>query len=354
MKKLICTEPHVAKIAEYEDRPLGSDEVRVKVDFASPKHGTEMADFAGKTPFIDGKFDAEWQIFVERGKDEPRGIIYGDLPLGNMFVGHIIECGEDVKEFKVGDRVSSYGPIKETQIVKAVNNYKLRKMKETDSALNAVCYDPAQFALGAIRDGNVRPGDDVAVFGLGAIGLIGVQIAAKLGARVIAFDPIERRREVALKCGAYAAFDSTKVDAGLKIKELTNKRGADVIFESSGNVYALQSAFKGLAYGGTIAYGAFAKPFPAGLWLGEEAHFNNAKVVFTRACSEPNPDYPRWNRKRIEDVCWDMLMNGYLDCSDIIYPIVDFAQSDKAFCHYVDQHPEESIKLGVTFNKENY
>lgn len=353
MKKLVCTEPHVAVLKDYEDRVINPDEVRVKVNFASPKHGTEMADFAGKTPFIDGKFDPEWQVFMERGKDEPRGVIYGDMPLGNMFVGHIIECGKDVTQFKVGDRVCSYGPIKETEIVKAVNNYKLRKMKETDSALNAVCYDPAQFALGAIRDGNVRPGDNVAVFGLGAIGLIGVQIASKLGARVIAFDPIERRRDVALKLGAIAAFDSTNVDAGMKIKELTDKRGADVIFESSGSMYALQAAFKGLAYGGTISYGAFAKPFPAGLWLGEEAHFNNAKVVFTRACSEPNPDYPRWNRHRIEDVCWDMLMSGYLDCSDIIYPIVNFNSSAEAFCHYVDKCPAESIKLGVTFEKEN-
>lgn len=349
MRKLICTEPHQAKIAEYEDRKILPNEVKVKVDFASPKHGTEMADFAGKTPFINGKFDPEWQIFVEREKDEPRGIIYGDLPLGNMFVGHIIECGSDVTDYKVGDRVSSYGSIRETQIVNAVNNYKLRKMSESDSALNAVCYDPAQFALGAIRDGNVRPGDDVAVFGLGAIGLIAVQMAVKLGAHVIAFDPIETRRNVALKFGAIATLDSTKCDAGLEIKKLTNKRGADVVFESSGNVFALQAAFKGLAYGGTICYGAFAKPFPAGLWLGEEAHFNNARVIFTRACSEPNPDYPRWNRHRIEDTCWEMLMNGYLDCQDIIYPIVDFNNSAEAFCHYVDKCPNESIKLGVKF-----
>ena len=37
-------------------------------------------------------------------------------------------------------------PIKETQIVNAVDNYKLRKMSKEASAKNAVCYDPAQFA----------------------------------------------------------------------------------------------------------------------------------------------------------------------------------------------------------------
>ena len=200
MKKLVATAPREAKLVEYEDRPIASDEVKVKVEFAAPKHGTELADFRGTTPFIDGKFDDEWRMFVQRDKDEPRGIVFGDLPLGNMFVGTIIEAGADVTEYKVGDRVCSYGQIKETQIVKAVNNYKLRKMKPTDSAANAVCYDPAQFALASVRDAEVRPGDCVAVIGLGAIGLIALQLAVKAGAAVvIGVDPIEHRREVAKK-----------------------------------------------------------------------------------------------------------------------------------------------------------
>ena len=115
---------------------------------------------------------------------------------------------------------------------------------------------------------------------------------------------------------------------------------------------ALQSALKGLAYGGTIAYLAFAKPFPAGLWLGQEAHYNYGKIVFSRACSEPNPDYPRWNRKRIEDVVWDMLMSGYLDCSEIIDPVVKFEDSAEGICTYMDKEQEKSIKMGVTFGGE--
>lgn len=44
---------------------------------------------------------------------------------------------------------------------------------------NAVCYDPAQFALGGIREAHVRAGDAVAIFGLGAIGQIAIQLAKK-------------------------------------------------------------------------------------------------------------------------------------------------------------------------------
>lgn len=350
MKKLVAAEPRVAKLKEYEDRPIEKNEVKVKVEFASPKHGTELADYRGTTPFIDGKFDEEWKIFIEREKEEPRGIEFGDLPLGNMFVGIIIEAGGDVTEYQVGDRVCSYGPIKETQIVNAVNNYKLRKMAPDASAKNAVCYDPAQFALGAIRDANVRPGDNVAVIGLGAIGQLAIQMAAKIGAStVIGIDPIACRREIAEKYGAHYTLDPTAEDAGYEMKRLTGKLGADVIIETSGSVHALQSALKGLAYGGTIAYAAFAKPFPAGLWLGQEAHYNYGKIIFSRACSEPNPEYPRWSRKRIENVVWEMLMNGYLNCEDIIYPVVAFEDSEEGFCNYVDRNPQDSIKMGVQF-----
>lgn len=352
MKKLVATAPRVAELKDYEDRPIKANEAKVKVEFAAPKHGTELADFRDVTPFKDGKFDEEWRVFKERAADEPRGIEFGDLPLGNMFVGTITEIGADVTEYAVGDRVCSDGPIKETQIVNAVDNYKLRKMSKDASAKNAVCYDPAQFALAGVRDANVRPGDNVVVVGLGAIGMIALQMCVKLGAAVvIGVDPIEKRRNVALKLGADYVLDSTACDAGLEIKRLTDKMGADAIIETSGNVHALQASIKGLAYNGTIAYVAFAKPFPAGLWLGQEGHFNQGKIVFSRACSEPLPEYPRWTRKRIEDVVWNMLMSGYLNCEDIIDPIVPFEESAEGFMKYVDQDPELSIKMGVTFDK---
>ncbi|WP_320965767.1 hypothetical protein [Hungatella effluvii] len=66
MKKLVAAAPRVAELKDYEDRPIQSNEVRVKVEFAAPKHGTELADFRGTTPFIDGKFDNDWKVFVDR------------------------------------------------------------------------------------------------------------------------------------------------------------------------------------------------------------------------------------------------------------------------------------------------
>lgn len=349
MKKLIATAPRVAALVEYEDRPVAAGEVKIQVRFGAPKHGTEVVDFRAASPFIDEEFNSEWQLFRPRPEGTARGIEFGKFQLGNMVVGDIVEVGKDVTEYRIGERVCTYGPLQEAVIVNGINNYKLRKMPQGALWQNAVCYDPAQFAMSGVRDASVRVGDVVVVIGLGAIGQIAIQLAKKAGAAlVIGVDPIAHRCDIARRHGADVCLNPIGTDVGLEIKTLSGKQGADSIIETSGHSDALQSALRGLAYGGTISYVAFAKPFTS-LNFGREAHFNNAKIVFSRACSEPNPDYPRWNRKRIEDTCWTLLMNGYLNCEDLIDPIVSFASSPESYMKYVDQHPELSIKMGVTF-----
>jgi threonine dehydrogenase-like Zn-dependent dehydrogenase len=352
MKKLVAVKPREAALLEYEDRSVQPHEVKIEVEFASPKHGTEVIDFRGQTPFMDENFSEEWRMFMPREEGAEKGIVFGEFQLGNMVVGKIIQAGSEVVDYQVGETVCTYGPIMETVIVNGIDNHRLRKMPEGAKWQNAVCYDPAQFALSGVRDANVRAGDYVVVVGLGAIGQIAIQLAKKAGASiVVGVDPLNHRRDIALRNGADVCFDPISCDVGFEVKKLTNKLGADSIIETSGNAAALQAALRGIAYGGIISYVAFTKPFPEGLNFGREAHFNNAKIVFSRAASEPNPDYPRWNRKRIEDTCWELLMDGYINCEDIIDPIVTFENSAEAYMEYVDQHPELSIKMGIEYKK---
>ena len=351
MKQLVATAPRQLELLNYEDRIITDDEIRVKVLYASPKHGSEIADFRGLSPFIKENYDQEWQLFLPRKEgDESGNVAFGKWNVGNMIVGEIIEKGKAVTAFEIGERICTYGGIRETHIITTVNNHRLRKLPAGVPWQNAVCYDPAQFALGGIRDGNVRPGDFIAVFGLGAIGQIAVQIAKKIGTSlVIAIDPIAMRRQIALKHGADYVLDPINTDVGLELKKLSDKKGMDVIIETSGSKDALQACFRGIAYGGIISYVAWPKEFGAGLNLGREAHYNNAKLIFSRVASEPLPDYPRWNRKRIEETVWQFIVNKYIDCTDIIYPVVSFENSAEAYIENVDQHPERSIKLGIEF-----
>jgi len=349
-RMLVATAPGKAEIVEYRDRKIAANEVMVEVEFASPKHGSEIADFRGESPLIDERYDDDWKLLLPRSPDQRKGVEFGSWNLGNMWVGKIVVKGVDVKDYGVGERVCSYGGIRETHIVNALGNHRLLRVPKAVSWKSAVCYDPAQFALSGIRDGNVRPGDHVAVIGLGAIGLLAVQLAKKIGASpVIAVDPIEVRREAALNSGADFALDPKACDVGLEIKRLTVKSGADCIIETSGAPSALQSALRGLAHGGTISYVAWAKEFRGGINFGREAHYNYGRLIFSRAASEPGPDYPRWNRKRVEIVCWEMICKGSIRGDEIVSPVVSFEESAEAYCKYVDTSPELSVKLGVAF-----
>ena len=44
-----------------------------------------------------------------------------------------------------------------------------------------------------------------------------------------------------------------------------------------------------------------------------------------------------------------MLTTGYLNCEDIIYPVVPFEESDKDYVKYIVDEPQLSIKMGVKF-----
>jgi threonine dehydrogenase-like Zn-dependent dehydrogenase len=349
-RRLVAVAPGKAALVDYEEAEVGPDQVKVKVQYASPKHGTEVSFFRGEDPFVADLFDEDWRLFLQR---EPGGreAENGEGPaLGNQWVGVVVEKGDHVGRFRVGDRVCGYGSIRETQILDVADNPFLLEVPDTMPWKSALCFDPAQFALGGIRDGHVRLGDRVAIFGLGAIGAIAAQMAKVAGAAYVAvIDPIEKRRRAAIDSGADAAFDPLHEDVGLELKKATGRAGVDVAVETSGNEQALQQALRGLAYGGSIAFVGWARAFSGTLDLGKEAHFNNAVRIFSRASSEPNRDHPRWDRRRIASSCWSMLASGAIDCEKIIAPVVSFDEAPDAYEEYVDRNPQKSVKLGIAF-----
>ncbi|HHT73300.1 MAG TPA: zinc-binding alcohol dehydrogenase [Firmicutes bacterium] len=342
--ELIAVQPRTAEFRTYsDDFELQENQVQIKALYGSPKHGTELNMYRGTNPFQEKTYDSHWQIFRETDAHTspfPMG-------LGNMFVGAVTALGSQVADIRVGDRVAGYGNLRETHTVRADDVW---KMPEGMAWQAALCFDPAQYALQGLRDSMIRFGDTTAVFGLGAIGLLAVAMAKLGGAHlVVGVDPIAKRRETALELGADIVLDPKAVDVGLEIKKATNRRGVDCVIETSGTAHALHQAIRGTAFGGRVSMVGWYNQGLAGLNFGEEAHFNIPELVFSRAASEPSRDYPRWTRDRIKQVCWDVLASGKIPCEKIIDPVVSFCEADSAYAYYVDQHPEESIKLGVVF-----
>ncbi|MBM3234893.1 zinc-binding alcohol dehydrogenase [Candidatus Poribacteria bacterium] len=341
--ELVAIEQHKPILREYADSPLAPNQVRFKPAFAAAKHGTELGLYKGLSVDVRQRYDGEWQMFFpEAGRN-----IF-PVGLGNMAVGVVAEVGSSVKKFKPSDRVFCHTNFRQT-VTRNEDNADLRHLPEGMSWKAAVCIDPAEFALGAVRDGHVRVGDAVAVFGLGAIGLFIVQFARMQGAEVVfGVDPINLRREVAMKIGADAVFDPNACDASYEIKKATNKRGADVNFEVSGNYNALHHAIRSVAFGGNVVAVAVYKEAKGGLELGAEWHINRPHLISSRACSDPNRDHPRWNDSRIIDTCFRFLRDGKLQTADIVQPVVPFKDSVEAYIA-ISEHPERSIKLGVEF-----
>jgi len=113
----------------------------------------------------------------------------------------------------------------------------------------------------AVNAAKVRPGESVVVYGLGGVGLAALLGALASGAQpVIAVDPVEAKRKIALDLGAAAAVAPD--DAAATVKALT-ARGADVAIETVGKAAVLAEAYRVTRRGGrTVTVGL---PNPAEL-----------------------------------------------------------------------------------------
>lgn len=105
----------------------------------------------------------------------------------------------------------------------------------TDPELAALA-EPLACCLHGIDRVGIRPGENVLVIGGGTIGQIMLQLARLAGAaKVVLSEPVEIRRELAVRLGADAAIDPLHEDMPQRLSELLSRDGADVVIECVGN-----------------------------------------------------------------------------------------------------------------------
>src|SRR5579872_7625093 len=100
-------------------------------------------------------------------------------------------------------------------------------------------------AYGALRRIRISGNDTIAIFGQGPVGLSATQLAAAMGARVIALDVSPQRLERAKDFGAEALIDPKRDDAVAAIKALTHGAGADYALDTSGTADGRLVAVRG-------------------------------------------------------------------------------------------------------------
>lgn len=179
---------------------------------------------------------------------------------GSEFAGEVIAIGSNVTNVRVGDLVmggSFVGSFAEQISVAAAS---LKPIPEgltlEQAAAFSVTYRTAYHALVTI--GEIKPDDWVVVLGAaGGVGTATVDIATRLGARVIAVAATDARLEVCAKLGAVAGINYSNESVKERIKAITGS-GADLIIDPVGGPLAEES-FRGIAWGGRFVVVGFAQ-----------------------------------------------------------------------------------------------
>jgi Zn-dependent alcohol dehydrogenase len=144
-----------------------------------------------------------------------------------------------------------------------------------------------------LHTAGVRPGQSVAIFGIGGVGLAAVMGAVVASAfPILAVDPVESKRRLALELGATAAFSPE--GAELQVRELTGG-GADVAVEAAGVAAVLEAAFRATRRGGTTVATGLPHPsrtvtFPALAFAGEGRTLAGSYM----GSAAPQRDVPRF------------------------------------------------------------
>jgi len=214
---------------------------------------------------------------------------------GHEFAGEIVEIGKNVKNWKIGDRVTvpfvcacgicptcqsgnqqicdnqfqpgftHWGSFAEfVAIHRAETNLvRLPESVSFETAASLGCRFATSFRA-VVAQGKVSGGQWVAVHGSGGVGLSAIMIASALGAQVIAVDISEEKLQLAKAAGAnYLVNGSTKSDVAKAIIEIT-KGGAHVSIDALGNKITCYNSISCLRKRG--------KHIQVGLMAGSEAN----------------------------------------------------------------------------------
>lgn len=342
--ELLVTHPREVTLAPYHDPPVAVDEVRARALLSAISHGTELSLYRGTSPFHDRYFDRDLRLFVPSENEA----VY-PTRIGYEWVGRVTHVGPEVTGYAVGDTVHLPLPHRQTHTFREADftgqgSLKLSPDFEAD---RAVLLETTGIAMQALHDARVKVGDVVVIFGLGALGLLAVQLARHAGAgRIIAVDPLSKRRVLAEATGANQTFDPTADDVGLAVKQAG---GADVAIEFSGSYAALHEAIRSVRMAGTVVAAGFYQGGGNALRLGEEWHHNRVTMVSSmRGWGNPHRDHPAWNRARLRQSASELLTSGTLETGAFISHRVPYERAAEAY-RLVDEHPVKVLKVVLTY-----
>jgi NADPH:quinone reductase-like Zn-dependent oxidoreductase len=199
--------------------------------------------------------------------------------------GEVVQTGEDVTRFKVGDRVI---PIYTQGWHDGLPTLELRTRRTLGAPLSGVLQEyiavPAEDAVtvpahlsdgeaatlpiaaltawSTLQEGGIKPGDSVLVQGTGGVALFALQFAKLAGARVLVISSSDEKLTRARQLGAEVGINyRTTPDWHVAVKDATEGKGVDLIVETAGAT--LDKSLASLAFGGFIGVVGFVAGYKA-------------------------------------------------------------------------------------------
>jgi NADPH:quinone reductase len=176
------------------------------------------------------------------------------------FSGTVESLGADVSSLKIGDRVlgySTHGAARERIAISADKLVRIPDDLDFDRAAGlCITYGTT---LHALKDrARLQPGESLAVLGAsGGVGLAAIELGKLMGARIIACASSPEKIAFAKQHGADEGIDYSKNDLKDALRQLTQNRGADVIYDPVGGSYS-EAALRSIAWQGRFLVVGFA------------------------------------------------------------------------------------------------
>jgi predicted dehydrogenase len=261
------------------------------------------------------------------------------MALGYSSAGTIVALGKNMQGFKVGQRVACAGG---GFAVHAEYNVVPRNLLTL--LPKNVDFESAAFTtLGAIamhgfRLAEPQIGENVAVIGLGLLGLLAIQIASAAGCNALGIDIDPKRVALASSLGIESVRRAKAVDAS---QAFTANRGFDVVLicaDTSSNDPVELAALIARDRARIVATGAVGLNIPRKIYYEKELSFINSRSYgpgrYDSSYEDEGKDYPlgfvRWTEGRNFESIVELMANGRLQTAPLIthrFPIEQAAQA---------------------------
>jgi L-iditol 2-dehydrogenase len=289
MRAIVFTGPEKLEVRKLDVPKPGPGEVliRVKVcNLCTTEQGRYLGTRPINYPYIGGhEFGG---IVEEVGLDvKEEDIAVGDhVACGYSYCGQCWDCKKGIftncralneDDIRYGGYEGMFG----------LADYLVKPVKTVYRFDKSISFEEIGFEepLGTVVHGqkrlSIQPGDTVAVFGAGTMGMLNMLMARVHGAKTVIIDIKQERLEKAKGMGCDFVINSKEEDVEDSIKKLTEGRGADHVIVAVGNTIANNQALRIVRHKGNVLFFAAGYPKPEITVDPNALHYTEAALIGT-------------------------------------------------------------------------